>query len=54
MGNGCAIFSSNGLFWFIACLFLQMRERICQLGIAQTVESHTLEKDGQATVGKLC
>ena len=54
MGNGCAIFSSNGLFWFIACLFLQMRERICHLWLAQTVESHTLEKDGQATDGKLC
>ncbi len=41
-------------FGLLPVFFLQMRERICQLGIAQTVESHTLEKDGQATVGKLC
>ena len=54
MGNGCATFSINGLFWFIACLFLQRRERLCHLWLAQTVESHTLVKDGQATDGKLC
>ncbi len=46
--------SSNGLSLFIACHFLQMRERICHLWLAQTVESHTLEKAGQDSDGKLC
>ena len=54
MFNGCATFSSNGLFWFIACHFLQRRERICHLWLVQTVESHTLVKDGQDADGKLC
>ena len=46
--------SSNGLSLFIACHFLQMRERICHLWLVQTVESHTLVKDGQDADGKLC
>ena len=39
---------------FIACHFLQMHECICHLWLAQTAESHTLVKAGQATDGKLC
>ena len=33
---------SHSLFGFIACHFLQRRERICHLWFVQTVESHTL------------
>ena len=52
MGKGYATFSNNGLFWFIACHFLQRRERICHLWLVQTVESHTLVKAGQDADGK--
>ena len=37
--------SSNGLFWFIACHFLQRRARLCHLWLAQTVESSHSRKD---------
>ena len=53
-GKTLYIISSNGLFWFIACHFLQRRERLCHLWLVQTVESHTLVKAGQDADGKLC